>query len=505
MPFRDLQQDHIQPQVKWPPWIGYAITVLMYFLLTVGLHYLYPIFPLANYPIPYILLIMTVAYLFGEGPAILAFFLGLVTFAHWAIPSINAIGTNIRSIDVVARLTAYILGTIVVGFATILIRRSTRRIRSLAGELERQRALTDSFIQNVPVGLLFIDRDMNAVIVNPVMETIGEFQTERENGKTLKDILPECVAEDLEDMVNKVFDSGQTVISNGYNNPMKPENYFDVDCIPVMTSDGEIIGAGIVVVNTTEQVLLYKTLEESYERERNISDILQTGLVGKIPEQLGVFEFDSVYRAALEEARIGGDFYDVFSIDNNKIGIVIGDVSGKGLNAAVQVAMTKYSIRSRAYDLMGPGDVLKRVNEVLVRDMDSENFVTIFVGVLDTEKRTLTYANGGHAPAMFWDSLKNNAVLLQPTGPLVGAVTGPEFSEQTITLNPDDEIFLSTDGLLELQCAFGYLQIDDLLGLYANAKRAGFETALDFVDHVVTHCKTAFRDDLAILRISLIS
>jgi sigma-B regulation protein RsbU (phosphoserine phosphatase) len=205
---------------------------------------------------------------------------------------------------------------------------------------------------------------------------------------------------------------------------------------------------------------------------------------------------------ALEEARVGGDFYDVFRIGEDKIGVVIGDVSGKGLNAAVQVAMAKYSVRNWAYESDNPAIIMEQVNRTLLQEMDPETFVTLFIGVLSCNTTTLSYASGGHEPVILWKADDRIAVSLEPTGPIVGMSTGVAFGECVVDMLNEDELFLGTDGLTEARRGRRLLGVDGLAEIYADLKRSGLGSAPNIVSSVVRFCEGSLRDDIAILKVS---
>jgi sigma-B regulation protein RsbU (phosphoserine phosphatase) len=215
------------------------------------------------------------------------------------------------------------------------------------------------------------------------------------------------------------------------------------------------------------------------------------------------FEFETVYRPAWNEAAVGGDFYDVFAIGEDKIGIAVGDVSGKGLAAAAQVAMVKYFLRSSAYECESPALVSDHVNKALVSDSSAEGFATVFFGVLDCASKTLTYANGGHSPAILWRREENDISLLAATGTVLGYDSATVYTEKTICLNPGDEVFLGTDGLYEVQCGGTYLEIEGLVELYVQLKRCGRGSGAEIVGRVAELCNERLRDDVAVLRICL--
>jgi sigma-B regulation protein RsbU (phosphoserine phosphatase) len=154
--------------------------------------------------------------------------------------------------------------------------------------------------------------------------------------------------------------------------------------------------------------------------------------------------------AALEPAReVGGDFYDYYFIDEERLCFCIGDVSGKGVPAALFMAMAKTLIKSRAADDRSTASILTHVNDELSVDNTSCMFVTIFSGILNIRTGELLYTNAGHNPPY----LKRKDGTLQPLdqrhGPVIGAVEGMVYAEGRDTMEPGDLLLLYTDGVTE--------------------------------------------------------
>ena len=159
-------------------------------------------------------------------------------------------------------------------------------------------------------------------------------------------------------------------------------------------------------------------------------------------------EFDIF--AMIQPAReVGGDFYDFFFIDEDRLCFVIGDVSGKGVPASLFMAVTRTLIKARALSGLRPDEVLSGVNDELSRDNDSAMFVTVFCATLDTRTGEIVYANGGHNPPYLVPAGGRVSSLATEAGPIVGAIEGIPYKSQGVQLQPDDEIFLYTDGVSE--------------------------------------------------------
>lgn len=154
--------------------------------------------------------------------------------------------------------------------------------------------------------------------------------------------------------------------------------------------------------------------------------------------------------ASMEPAKeVGGDLYDFFLLDDNRVGFVIGDVSGKGVPAAIFMAVSRTLIRATALKGIPPDECLTYVNNLLSNESVASMFVTVFYGVLDYRKGELTYTNGGHNPPYVVSS-DGKVTPLELTGGLaLGVAEGITFSSKKIQLEKGDTIFTFTDGVTE--------------------------------------------------------
>jgi GAF domain-containing protein len=185
-----------------------------------------------------------------------------------------------------------------------------------------------------------------------------------------------------------------------------------------------------------------------YGTERNISNVLQSALL-TLPASVPGLEFASAYSSATEATNVGGDFYDIFELDERYVGVTIGDVSGKGLEAAVLTSLIRNSIRAYASEGgMGPSKVLSQANQIVHKSTPSEIFATVFFAMFDRRDGRLLYASAGH-PAAAVVKADGSSAHLSATGPLLGAFPGMRFEEREACLGPDDLLFLYTDGLTE--------------------------------------------------------
>jgi sigma-B regulation protein RsbU (phosphoserine phosphatase) len=152
---------------------------------------------------------------------------------------------------------------------------------------------------------------------------------------------------------------------------------------------------------------------------------------------------------------VGGDFYDYFRIDDDRVGVVIADVSGKGVPASLFMMITRTLLKAAGLSGDGPGACLERVNDLLEAENDQAMFVTVFYGVIDLSSRTMAYANGGHNPPMLLQA-DGTVRSVEPLGdPILAVVPGAGFREARLDLQPGDALLLYTDGLTEAFSAAG--------------------------------------------------
>ena len=146
---------------------------------------------------------------------------------------------------------------------------------------------------------------------------------------------------------------------------------------------------------------------------------------------------------------VGGDLYDFFLIDKYRLGIIIGDVSGKGIAAALLMAVSKTLLKATALKGIPADNVLREVNNILVDDSPSNMFVTLFYGVLDTRNGAFEYCNAGHNTPFLVSSEGEVKALDNVGGLILGAMKDTEYESNVIIVKSGESIFLYTDGVTE--------------------------------------------------------
>ena len=164
---------------------------------------------------------------------------------------------------------------------------------------------------------------------------------------------------------------------------------------------------------------------------------------------------------------VGGDYYDVIHLADGKYGLVIADVSGKGIPAAMTMMSIRSQMRAAAVLRHQPGEVLRDVNELLCGDNDAVMFVTALYAIYDPAGGELNYANGGHNPPLLVHRDGNSEVLALTGGVVLGVAPGLDYRQALIKLTPGDAVLLYTDGLPEAENAdgeqFGMERLQDVL------------------------------------------
>ena len=213
---------------------------------------------------------------------------------------------------------------------------------------------------------------------------------------------------------------------------------------PLYDAAGKLMGA---IESVRDMTLLRRTeltLERSKAELRIASDIQRSFLPEHIPPLAG-FDMAAVSIPAME---VGGDFYDFIPGDGS-VGMVIADVSGKSIPAALFMALSRTIVRANATHHERGIDVLQEANDMISADSRSGMFVTLFYGVLDQSSRNLVYANAGHPPPILLREGSDEIVNLDVTGIALGAISGVKYEERKVALFPGDMVILYTDGVTE--------------------------------------------------------
>ncbi len=260
----------------------------------------------------------------------------------------------------------------------------------------------------------------------------------------------------------------------------------------------EIQASHIVKLST----LALENLKQ-YRREHHIAETLQRSHFPRINTEFEGWEIAHRYRVSMEEALLGGDFYDMFPVSGGRRAFVVADVSGKGIEAAAQTAMVKYTLRGYALEDPDPGSVMRKTHKAFCSYMSSERFVTIFYGIIDPLARTISYCSAGHPPALFFTTKEDEVIGLKEVFMPVGAWHDDvAYSTNLIPFYPGDTLLVYTDGLPDCRkmghkdgTFFGH---DNLMKLFRSLRNQKAETiARVIITKLDEFSDGKMRDDLA--------
>lgn len=241
-------------------------------------------------------------------------------------------------------------------------------------------------------------------------------------------------------------------------------------------------------------------LQRRYEEQLSISVTLQESFLPQLQTSIHGYEVAHKFIAANSYERIGGDFYDIFEVADGAIGLVIGDVSGKGVGATMHAAMAKYMLMAITRQEPDPARALIRLNDTVTPLIHDDMFITLFYGVLYTDSRRLVYANAGHEMPVLLKSNTGECVPLETTGHPIGIFANREFEGREMILGRGDALLLCTDGITEARRGKDFFGSE---GLQASAQEARDCIAGEMMDCVLARVHdftgTGLGDDAALM------
>jgi serine phosphatase RsbU (regulator of sigma subunit) len=198
-------------------------------------------------------------------------------------------------------------------------------------------------------------------------------------------------------------------------------------------------------LKTTNQEL--RIAQARINKDLDHAQSIQQGL---LPQSLADTDGFSVGSSYVPADAVGGDYYDVFQITEGVFGIVVADVSGHGVASALIMSMVKVLLKTFADGKNGPQKTLERINQTFLSEIRTDNFVTVFYGILNTKTSILTYSSAGHCPALFYNRRTGQHNQIKADGLFLGVFPDMMLHEATLTYLPGSQrIILYTDGVTE--------------------------------------------------------
>jgi sigma-B regulation protein RsbU (phosphoserine phosphatase) len=242
---------------------------------------------------------------------------------------------------------------------------------------------------------------------------------------------------------------------------MKPIDFHDFHSTLLRTRDA---------LDSERQGIEARTRLAAIEQEIEIAARIQASI---LPRDFFPGRADFGLYAEMKPARrVGGDFYDFFLIDEHRLGFLIGDVSGKGIPAALYMAVSRTLLQAAALQGLTPAECLEYANRILGRHGEPGVYVTIFYGILHTDTGELEFGLGGHNPPYRVSPEGELSAITEPGGAVVGLLKDATYETGHLRLAPGESVFLFTDGVTEALDAeehfFGDRRLREVLARSAN-------------------------------------
>lgn len=259
----------------------------------------------------------------------------------------------------------------------------------------------------------------------------------------------------LENLKEKNRDDMKTVVVSAYGDMDNIRVAMNRGAYDFITKPIDFVDLETTIVKTMSEVGRIRQALDAQSRLSNLqfeldtaSRIQQRILKRTFPAFPDRNEFD-LYASMTAARDVGGDLYDFFFIDPDRLVFLVGDVSGKGVPASIYMAVCRTMIRAVASQVVDPGECLRKVNEMLIPESDLTTFVTVFYGVYNTRTGEVRYCNGGHNLPYIRRKDGSIEMLEDTDGLLLGKIPRIEYDVKKIKLEPGDHLLVYTDGVTE--------------------------------------------------------
>jgi len=354
-------------------------------------------------------------------------------------------------------------GNVVAAIETI--RDITDRKRAEQEIVRSRRSLAD-IIDFLPDATFAIDREGIVITWNREMEKLtgipaasmigrGDYEYSLPFYRDRRPMLANLVFipdAELESLYTHVQREGNVLVVDTFipGQEGRPGRFFWAKASPLYDPEGTVTGAIESIRDITERREMEGRLARSNAELQIAADIQMSFMPKVLPRIAG---FDIAARAIMAK-EVGGDFFDVIpfeivALDKGTLGLLIADVSGKGVPAALFMALSRIVVRVNALWHPDPAQAIYDANNIIAGDAKSGMFVTLFFGRLREKDRTLTYVNAGHNPPVVFRSKTGVLEELPATGIILGAFENQDYFSRSLVIEPDDVVVMYTDGVTE--------------------------------------------------------
>ncbi len=225
----------------------------------------------------------------------------------------------------------------------------------------------------------------------------------------------------------------------------------------------------------------------SFQRDLLTATRIQQSLLPKVFPPFPARSDIDLYAHLVTAKEVGGDFYDYYFIDEDRLAFTVGDVSGKGIPAAIYMAVSRTLLKAIASQVVNPGEVLRKLNTLLIPESEEATYVTIFYGVLNTRTGEIQYSSGGHPQPFVVRAGCAVEQIALPDGSILGKIPHLDFETKKVTLKPGEGLYVYTDGVSEAMNAAGEMYMEQ--GLESTLRTVGSGSARQTLEGVLEDVK----------------
>jgi sigma-B regulation protein RsbU (phosphoserine phosphatase) len=300
------------------------------------------------------------------------------------------------------------------------------------------------------------EQELHFAFVKSGVEALQKLQNDGEMDVVLTDInMPEMDGLTLLGRLSEQYPLIKAVIVSAYGDMSNIRTALNRGAFDFVTKPIDFNDLEITLKKTIHEARAFKqamkdrdqlvAIQQELEVARKIQQSIVPRKFPPFPERK---EFE-VHAEMIPARDVGGDFYDFFLIDDERLGFVIGDVSGKGVPAALFMAVSKTLLKATALKGAAPAECLQQVNRILFLESIAAMFVTIFYGILNIRTGEVDYCNGGHNPPYLMRTAGHIEALESTGGLVLGAMKNTGYNAKKVVLQSGDGVFLYTDGVTE--------------------------------------------------------
>ena len=358
----------------------------------------------------------------------------------------------------------------------IELRTALNRSQRQAREADKARRETAALLESTAEGIYGIDRDGHCTFINSSAAQMLGYPIDAVLGRNMHTLIHHRYPDGRE-YPQEECATFQAIVS-GRGGRVESEVFWrrDGTSFPVsyfsspLLENGATAGAVVAFSDITERKETEALVLAAWERDRHVAESLQRAILPDLSENaFPGLAVATRYLAARQEARVGGDFFDAFAVDNNCIAFAVGDASGKGLAAAVRTAEAKFALRAFLREDPAPGLALARLNNLLCASQrlearDDDTFIVLTLAMVNAATGSVVFATAGAEPPLILrrDGSRDE---VETRGVPLGFVTPQEYLEMEYFFEPGETLLLATDGITEARSGMNFLGYEGMAAL----------------------------------------